>query len=97
MWSWAWPSRADGGADCDEQGAGDVGGACLAEAERDGGEQCAHRHETGEEAHAVGAQAAQCVVLLAGAQDRCRNGASVARTRSAAPQSGSNWAITARC
>jgi hypothetical protein len=31
-------------------------------AERDGGEQCAYRYETGEEAGTVVAEAAQCVV-----------------------------------
>ncbi|MCX5110548.1 hypothetical protein OOK13_18725 [Streptomyces sp. NBC_00378] len=47
--------EADDDACCDQQGTDDTGGARPAETECDGGEQCAHGDETGEEARAVGA------------------------------------------
>ncbi|MET8745808.1 hypothetical protein [Streptomyces sp. NPDC004728] len=47
--------EADEDACCDQQGTDDIGGARPAEAGCDGGEQCAHGDEAGEEARAVGA------------------------------------------
>ncbi|GAA2735498.1 hypothetical protein GCM10010439_60450 [Actinocorallia aurantiaca] len=56
------PPEAEDDACRDEQRTGDIGGARLAEAERDGGEQRAYGYEAGEEARTVGAEAAQRVV-----------------------------------